>query len=56
MDTREESRNKLSKAVRELGLLIEKVVERDKTPEASALIQSSRALNSAVKAYLKKHA
>ncbi len=56
VDTREESRNKLSKAARELALLIEKVVERDKTPEASALIQSSKTLNSAVKAYLKKHA
>jgi hypothetical protein len=56
VDTREESRNKLSKAVKELGLLIEKVLEKDKTPEASALLQSSKALNAAVKAYLKKHA
>src|SRR5208337_4418408 len=32
VDTREESRNKLSKVVRELGLLIQKVLEKDKTP------------------------
>ncbi|MGA2084672.1 MAG: ParB/RepB/Spo0J family partition protein [Terracidiphilus sp.] len=56
VDTREESRNKLSKVVRELGLLIQKVLEKDKTPEATAVLQAFKELNSAVKAYLKKHA
>jgi vacuolar-type H+-ATPase subunit I/STV1 len=56
VDTREESRNKLSKVVSELGLLIQKVLEKDKTPEANTVLQSFKELNAAVKAYLKKNA
>jgi vacuolar-type H+-ATPase subunit I/STV1 len=56
VDTREESRNKLSKVVGELGLLIQKVLDKDKTPEANAVLLALRGLNSAIKAYLKKHA
>jgi len=37
-------------------LLIQKVLEKDKTPEATAVLQAFKELNSAVKAYLKKHA
>jgi vacuolar-type H+-ATPase subunit I/STV1 len=56
VDTREESRSKLSRVVNELGLLLKKVMEKDKTPEATALLQAFKELNSAVKTYLKKHA
>jgi hypothetical protein len=56
VDTREESRSKLSKEVTELGLLIKKVLENDKTPEASAVAEALKELNAAVKAYLRKHA
>lgn len=56
VDTREESRNKLSKVVGELGLLIQKVMEKDKSTEAGAVLQAFKELNSTVKTYLKKHA
>jgi hypothetical protein len=56
VDTREESRGKLSRAVKELGLLVRKVLEDDKTPEASAVLRTLKELDSAVKAYLKKYA
>jgi hypothetical protein len=56
VDTREESRGKLSRVVKELGLLIKKVMEKDKTAEASIVQRTFRELDSAVKAYLKKHA
>jgi hypothetical protein len=56
VDTREESRGKLSRVVKELGLLVRKVLENDKTPEASAVLRTLKELDSAVKAYLKKYA
>jgi vacuolar-type H+-ATPase subunit I/STV1 len=56
VDTREESRSKLLKVVKELGLLIKKVLESDKTPEASAVTQALKELEAAVRTYLKKHA
>jgi hypothetical protein len=56
VDTREESRGKLPKVVKELGLLLRKVLEKDKTPEANTVLQAFKELDSAVKAYMKTHA
>jgi hypothetical protein len=56
VDTREQSRSKLSRVAKELGLLIKKVMENDKSTESSAVQQSFRDLDSAIRAYLKKHA
>lgn len=56
IDTREESRNKLTKLVKELGLLLRKVMENDKTAEANKVLFAFKELESSVKVYLKKYA
>jgi hypothetical protein len=56
VDTREESQARLSKIVKELGLLIRKLMQQDRNIEAAAVNHTYKELESAVKAYLKKHA
>jgi hypothetical protein len=56
VDTREQSQARLSKLVKELGVLIRKLMQQQKTAEAVAVQQNFRELESAVRAYLKKNA
>ena len=56
VDTTEQSQTRLSKIVKELNLLIRKLMQQEKTPEAISVHQAYKELDSAIKAYLKKHA
>lgn len=56
VDTREQSQKRLQNTTKSLGLLIRKLVQNEKAPEAAALHQAVKQLDVAVKAYLKKHA
>jgi hypothetical protein len=56
VDTREQSQTRLSRIAKELGLLIRKLMQQDKSDEAIAVSRSFKELDSAVRAYLKKHA
>lgn len=56
VDTREQSQSRLSKSVKQLSILIHKLTQNEADVEALALNRAVKDLDSAVRAYLKKHA
>jgi hypothetical protein len=56
VDTREESLSRLSKVNKDLALLLKKVVSGNRDPEGTRLLQSYRAFDTAVKAFVNKNA
>lgn len=56
VDTREQSQTRLKKIVKELGVLLRKLMPPGKVAEAVAVHRAFKELEAAVKAYLKKHA
>jgi hypothetical protein len=56
VDSREQSQTRLSKIVKELDLLIRKLMRQDRSNEAATVNRAFKELETAVNAYLKKHA